>query len=93
MISFFPLFTNTTNTNFSKQKDCNTALRYFQLASDHGNARAQYIMGNMFENGIGVIRKDVVKATKFYTKASQQGHQKATDKLRLLNDTKSPVQG
>ncbi|MCG3775694.1 MAG: Secretory immunoglobulin A-binding protein EsiB [Nitrospira sp.] len=48
------------------------AAKWLRNAADHGDALAQYILGNSYLNGIGVS-KDAVEAAKWYRKAADQG--------------------
>ncbi len=55
-------------------KDFPKAFQAFQsLASEQGNAEAQFVLGMMCEKGEGVP-KNVNQAVHWYTKAAEQGH-------------------
>jgi hypothetical protein len=49
------------------------AVRLFRLAADQGHARAQLLLGTMYESGRGVPR-DLTEATRLYQLAAAQGH-------------------
>ena len=51
-----------------------------RLASEQGDAKAQFRLGEMYENGEGV-EKDYREAVKWYTKAAQQGLASAQNNL------------
>ena len=49
-----------------------SALREWRPLAEQGNARAQYWLGYMHENGIGVLRDNAV-AARWYRNAADQG--------------------
>lgn len=53
-----------------------SALREFRKLADQGHARAQYRLGLMYENGLGV-RQDYAEAMTWWHKAAEQGLAKA----------------
>jgi antitoxin component YwqK of YwqJK toxin-antitoxin module len=59
------------------------ATTLYQKAADMGDAKAQYALGLMYENGKGV-QQDNEKAAELYQKASDQGHLKATMHLGFM---------
>ena len=63
------------------QKRFQDALRYFKASADQGEKRAQYALGVMYANGLGV-ESDYVEAEKWYRKAATQGHE---DAIKVLN--------
>lgn len=62
----------------------NKALHYFQSSSELGNPRAQYLLGQMYETGAGVLEKDTHKAKALYLKSAKQGYQLSIDRLQAL---------
>ena len=56
--------------------DYATALREWRLLAEQGNARAQFDLGLLYENGDGVPR-DYAKARQWYEKSAAQGGAKA----------------
>jgi uncharacterized protein len=58
------------------REDFKTALHEWQPLADHGDARAQFSLGLLYENGDGVPR-DYAKARQWYEKAAAQGDAKA----------------
>ena len=56
--------------------DFKTALREWQPLAEQGDARGQFSLGLLYENGDGVTR-DYTKARQWYEKAAAQGDAKA----------------
>ena len=56
--------------------DYATALREWRPLAEQGDARAQFRLGSLYENGDGVPR-DFAKARQWYEKAAAQGEAKA----------------
>jgi TPR repeat protein len=69
---------------------CNNTLRYketlslLQHEAEQGDADAQFKLGNMYQNGQGVL-KDFSKAFKWYQKAAEQGNADAQYRLGSLH--------
>ncbi|MCH8203083.1 MAG: sel1 repeat family protein [Proteobacteria bacterium] len=64
-------------------RDYAAAAKWFHLAADQGNAVAQYNLGNMSENELG-ISKSLVEAYKWYLLAEAGGNRlAAAAKLNL----------
>ena len=61
-----------------------TAIKWFSLAADQGYADAQEALGNIYENGEGVVPKNYQKAMKWFTLAADQGHRQARYSLWLM---------
>lgn len=59
------------------------AAKWYRLAADQGNAEAQYNLGAMYENGLGVA-KDSTEAATWYRKAADQGYAAAQTALEHL---------
>ena len=57
------------------------AVEWFQAAANQGNARAQYSLGIMYENGEGVPQ-NTEEAIKWFKKAAEQGYENAQISLR-----------
>ena len=51
-----------------------------QIDAEHGDSQAQYLLGNMYANGIGVHENDQ-EAFKWYMKSAEQGQENAQYKL------------
>lgn len=54
------------------QRDVPTALKYYEIGANGGDARAQMDLGSMYDKGWGVTR-DPVKAAQWYEAAAKQG--------------------
>ncbi len=66
-----------------KRGDYATALREFRPLANQGNADAQYNLGVMYDNGLGVPQ-DHAEAAKWYRKAAEQGEANAQNLLGLM---------
>ena len=66
-----------------QKRDYVTALTFFFPLADQGHATAQFNLGVMHENGIGVI-KDFKKSFDWYRMAAEQGYVKAQFNLALM---------
>jgi TPR repeat protein len=58
-----------------------TAFKEFKAAAESGDARAQYSLAVMYNDGIG-IKKNPVEARIWFEKAAAQGHPMATEILK-----------
>src|ERR1043166_4049936 len=56
-----------------EQKDYAVAFREFTVLAEQGNADAQFILGNMYMKGQGVL-KDPEQATKWFKASATQGN-------------------
>jgi len=70
-------------TKAYEERDYVTALTLFFPLADQGSATAQFNLGVMHENGIGVI-KDFKKSVDWYRMAAEQGYVKAQFNLALM---------
>lgn len=68
----------------AKPADFSAALIEWQSLADAGDAEAQYSLGLMYANGIGVSQ-NAARASAWFSKASEQGHAKARDALADLS--------
>ena len=62
-----------------------SALGEFRLAAKHGEPRAQYMLGVMYEHGRGVGKGNDA-AMKWYRMAAEQGHAKSQYRLGLMHE-------
>ncbi|MDP2786498.1 MAG: caspase family protein [Pseudomonadota bacterium] len=60
-----------------------TALKEWLPLAKQGDAKAQYNLGNMYNEGLGV-RKDATEAVKWYRKAAEQGNAEAQYNLGIM---------
>jgi uncharacterized protein len=65
--------------------DFNTALREYKLLAEQGDARAQSLLGGMYELGQGVPQDDKA-AAKWYRLAAEQGNASAQYNLGAMYD-------
>ena len=63
--------------------DFSTAYRLFRSLAEQGDAKAQYNLAIMYDEGEGVALDDA-EAVRWYTKAAEQGHAKAQYNLALM---------
>ena len=66
-----------------QKRDYVTALTLFFTLAEQGHATAQFNLGVMYENGIGVI-KEFKKSVDWYRMAAEQGYVKAQFNLALM---------
>lgn len=66
------------------RKDYQTAMSLFRPRAEKGDARAQYYLGRMYYDGLGVAL-DNTKAVAWFTKAARQGAPEAQYRLGLFN--------
>ncbi len=66
--------------------DYATALRDWRPLAEQGNANAQFFLGLMYGNGLGVPR-DYAKALQWWRKAAEQGVAGAQYNLGIMYDT------
>jgi TPR repeat protein len=71
--------------------DYGEALKWYRLAADQGNAAAQFALGGMYENGLG-LPQDYAKAVKWFRLAAAQGYANAQYELGILYDDGLGVQ-
>ena len=65
------------------RNDYATALREWRPLAEQGNAKAQFTLGAMYDNGYGVPQ-DYKQALAWYRKAAEQGHAKAQYNLGVM---------
>ena len=68
---------------FSKRNDYQNAIREWKPLSDEGHQGAQYHLGWIYENGIG-LKKNIVEAERLYKLSASQGNVKAQANLGLM---------
>jgi|GEM_PF-6651388 len=56
------------------------AAKWFRMAAERGHARAQFLLGELYDNGIGVP-EDVAEAINWYRKAAEQGNADAQTQI------------
>ena len=67
-------------------KDDKTAVKWWKLAAEQGDASAQYYLGVMYDKGQGVPEDDKT-AVKWYTLAAEQGSTTTQFNLGVMYDS------
>jgi TPR repeat protein len=70
--------------------DYATALQEWRPLAEQGYALAQYNLGVMYDNGLGVIQ-DYAEAVDWYLKVAEQGHTQAQVNLGTMYDNGNGV--
>jgi TPR repeat protein len=73
-----------------ESQDYEQALRWFHQVADHGDARAQNQMGNIYSEGLGV-KQDFAQAFDWYRKAAEQGSPQAQTSIGVMYDSGNGV--
>jgi TPR repeat protein len=68
--------------NLSRKRNFKRAYYWFKKAEEAGCPRATFFLGYFYERGI-VVKKDILKGLKYYTKAAQAGD---TDAMIRIGD-------
>jgi TPR repeat protein len=71
------------DTGAGVPEDDAEAVKWYRLAADQGNAKAQYNLGFMYDTGGGVPEDDT-EAVKWYRLAADQGHTGAQLNLGVM---------
>lgn len=71
--------------NYFAEKKYDLALKEIQPLAEKGDARCQYSMGVLYENGFGVGKNPPLAAT-WYLKAAEQGNSDAQYNLGAMNE-------
>tara|TARA_B110000259_G_C13907495_1_gene359478 strand:- start:1 stop:597 length:597 start_codon:yes stop_codon:yes gene_type:complete len=66
---------------FAKADDYAAALKEWKPLAEQGNAEAQYLLGFLFQHGLGVASYNDKEAAKWYGLAAEQGHSKSQFEL------------
>jgi len=69
----------------AQQSSWSNVLKFQTKMANAGNASAQLILGEMYEEGRGV-QKNYTTAFKWYRKAEKTGHKKATQRIIILEN-------
>ncbi len=62
-----------------------TALREWRPLAEQGDVNAQFLLGAMYDKGLGVPQ-DYAEAVKWYRKAAEQGYAGAQNNLAFMYD-------
>ena len=71
-------------------QDYKTALKWYRLAAEQGDASAQGHLGVMYAKGYGVL-KDNVHAHMWLNIAASLGHEKAPEARELIEKNMTPA--
>ena len=80
-----------TGINAYSQKDYRTAASNLLPLAAQGDARAQYAAGILYQKGNGVLQDNAL-AWFWFTKAAQNGHDKAEQMRSLLEESMTPAE-
>ena len=83
-------------------KDHKTAVKWYRLAAEQGNAYAQYNLGTLYDEGEGVVQfrnnsgvywiQDNIYAHMWYSIAASSGHKSADKYLQRVAKKLTPSQ-
>ena len=65
------------------EKSGAAVVKWVRRAAEHGNAEAQYSLGNMYITG-RLVRQDSMEGLRWMAEAAAQGEERAAELLRLL---------
>ena len=57
---------------------------WLKLSAAKEDAESLFLMGTMYQLGLGV-QKDIPTAKQYFERAAKQGHSKAAESLKMLN--------
>ncbi len=81
---FFCLLLSITQTSAEAvDDDWKSVFKFQTQMAEYGSAKAQYILGEMYQDGRGT-RRDYTKALEWYNKAKINGHSNAIVKIKQL---------
>ena len=66
-------------------QDYDEAAKWYHLAAEQGDANAQYVLGVLYEDGLGVEQSNT-EAAKWYRKAAEQGDPFAAKRLAKFDN-------
>jgi len=69
----------------AENEDYSTAVALWTPLADEGDARAQFRLGELYHEGLGV-NPDIAKAMQWYLQAAVQGHAEAQNNLGIIYD-------
>ena len=76
LIIFSPQNYYELGNKYFDSKNYSQALKYYTVSANQGNSSAQYCLGSMYEQGLGITR-DYSEAKKWYILAANQGESRA----------------
>lgn len=84
-LGFMYLYNHGINPYLSVKDRIARGLSLLIRSSEHGFNQSSYELGKLYQKGSIEIPKDRTKALAYYKKALDQGHPKATEKLKLAS--------
>lgn len=69
----------------AENEDYATAVALWSRLADEGDARAQFKLGELYHEGLGV-NPDITRAMQWYLLAAEQGHAEAQNNLGIIYD-------
>lgn len=76
----------TAGQVYEEKGQLEEAFKHYYKAAAFGDAKGEFYVGYMYENGLGVP-SDRSEAIKWYRKAAEKGHDGAKDRLLILPET------
>ena len=73
------------------EQDDQVCAIWMRRAAEGGHMRAQFMLGGLYQHGLGV-RTDPVQAYRWYTLSYEQGYQMSGSAAKKLEDTMLPAQ-
>ena len=67
------------------EHDFALGIEWLKKAAENGHADSMYLLGHCYENGLGVL-KNSNDAIFWYRKASDLGHEDATERLEQIDE-------
>jgi TPR repeat protein len=83
LIIFSPQNYYELGNKYFDSKDYSQALKYYTVSANQGNPSAQYCLGSMYEQGLG-ITQDFSEAKKWYLLAANQGESRAQNRIGCM---------
>ena len=83
LIIFSPQNYCELGNKYFDSKDYSQALKYYTVSANQGNSSAQYCLGSMYEQGLGITR-DSLEAKRWYILAANQGESRAQNRIGYM---------
>jgi TPR repeat protein len=90
--SLLLIFSLALLISFSYPLAADPSLEALRSLADHGDVKAQFRLGKIYEEGIGVT-PDPFEAARRYRQAAELGSAEAAAAQKALNEKKSPAGG
>jgi TPR repeat protein len=73
------------------ERDEFKAFKYCKMAAEEGMAEAQFQLGVMYLDGVGIMDDDEIKALEWLWKAADNGHQHANELFDFILNRDFPI--